>query len=188
MPVPDMPVSNVMWVPMDQVTPNDYNPNKVALQEMALLRLSIMADGFTQPIVTIWDDNQKKYVIVDGFHRYYVMLMTPELQARTHRRLPVVVIDKPLAERMASTVRHNRARGKHTINGMANMVFQMLEEGLTDAQVCNELGLEPDEILKLKHVTGFSKLYQDAEYSRSWVTPNQIEVRKRHAEATEVTP
>jgi hypothetical protein len=176
--IDDHPVSRVMWVDIERVIPNTYNPNKVALQEMGLLRLSLLADGFTQPIVTYQDGD--RFIVVDGFHRYYVALHTPEILEATEGQVPVVVIDKPLAERMASTVRHNRARGKHTINGMANMVFQMLREGVGDADVCNQLGLSPDELLKLKHVTGFSKLYQDVEYSRSWVTPNQIQIRTQH--------
>lgn len=171
-----MPVSFVKWVPIEQVTPNDYNPNKVARVEMALLLKSIEHDGYTQPIVTFWDAERELYVIVDGFHRYYCAKETPWLRELTGGRVPIVVIEKSLSERMASTVRHNRARGKHSLNGMANMVFSMLEQGETDADICNALGLEPEELLKLKHVTGFSKLYADAEYGRAWVTPNQIEV------------
>lgn len=183
-PRKSQPVDYVRWVPIEQVSPNDYNPNRVAQIEMGLLLKSIEHDGYTQPIVTIWDEALQVYVIVDGFHRYYVMLHTPALMEETDGLLPIVVLDKTITERMASTVRHNRARGKHSMNGMANMVFSMLDQGQTDAEICNALGLEAEELLKLKHVTGFSKLYADAEYSRAWVTPNQIDVAHRHARET----
>jgi ParB-like nuclease domain len=184
--IPNDPVSFVRWVPIEEVTPNDYNPNKVALAEMALLRKSIEEDGFTQPVVTYYDDERGLYVIVDGFHRYFVLLHTPALYERTGGRLPIVVIEKDLAERMASTVRHNRARGKHSINGMAAMVYGMLEQGLSDAEVCSALGLEPEELLKLKHVTGYSKLYADVEYNRAWMAPSQIERRQEQRAREEV--
>lgn len=178
----DMPVDLVRWVPVDQVEANDYNPNSVAKVEMGLLLKSILADGYTQPIVTVWDAERQKYVIVDGFHRYFTGKQSPELRARTGGYLPVVVIDKPINDRMASTVRHNRARGKHSVDGMANMVFKMLDEGWSDADVCNELGMEPEELLRLKHITGFSKLFADTAYNRAWVTKNQIRIKRAHQE------
>jgi hypothetical protein len=93
--------------------------------------------------------------------------------------LPVVVIEKQITERMAATVRHNRARGKHSVDGMANMVFQMLEEGMSDADICNELGMQPEELLRLKHITGFSKLFADHQYNRAWVTKSQVRIQKQ---------
>jgi len=174
------PVSTVKWVPLEQVEPNDYNPNSVARIEMGLLLTSILHDGYTQPVVTIYDADRDKYVIVDGFHRYFVMLSNEEVRASTGGLLPVVVIDKTISERMASTVRHNRARGKHSVQGMSSMVFKMLDDGMTDAQVCNELGMEPEELLRLKHITGFSKLFADREYNKSWVTRSQIRVRQEY--------
>jgi len=174
------PVSDVRWVPIEQVEPNDYNPNSVARVEMGLLLTSILHDGYTQPVVTIYDADRDKYVIVDGFHRYFVMLSNEEVRASTGGLLPVVVIDKTISERMASTVRHNRARGKHSVQGMSSMVFKMLDDGMTDAQVCNELGMEPEELLRLKHITGFSKLFADREYNKSWVTRSQIRVRQEY--------
>ena len=174
------PVSDVRWVPIEQVEPNDYNPNSVARIEMGLLLTSILHDGYTQPVVTIYDADRDKYVIVDGFHRYYVMLTNEQVRASTGGLLPIVVIDKTISERMASTVRHNRARGKHSVQGMSSMVFKMLDDGMTDAQVCNELGMEPEELLRLKHITGFSKLFADREYNKSWVTRSQIRVRQEY--------
>jgi ParB-like chromosome segregation protein Spo0J len=173
-PTADMPVDFVRWVPVEQVEPNDYNPNAVAAIEMGLLLKSIEADGYTQPVVTIWHPEKQKYVVVDGFHRYYLMKTQASLRSRTGGRLPIVVIEKSISDRMASTVRHNRARGKHSVAGMANMVLAMLDAGMGDAAICNELGMEEEELVRLKHVTGFSKLFADVEYKRAWVSRNQV--------------
>ena len=183
------PVDRIRWVPIDKVEPNDYNPNSVARAEMSLLLRSIDHDGYTQPVVTIYDPARDKYIIVDGFHRYYVMRDTPKIHERCHGLLPLVVIDKDINDRMAATIRHNRARGKHRVDGMANMVFKMLDNGMNDEDVCNELGMEPEELLRLKHITGFSKLFADREYNRAWISKNQIRIRtKRRQEGKEVAP
>ena len=174
------PVDYVRLVPLEKVQPNDYNPNSVARIEMGLLLRSIEHDGYTQPVVTVYDSERDLYIVVDGFHRYYVMKSNRKIYERYNGLLPVTVIDKPINDRMASTVRHNRARGKHSVNGMANMVFKMLENGMTDSAICNELGMEPEELLRLKHVTGFSKLFADVEYRKAWVERSQIDVRKRY--------
>jgi len=174
------PVNNVLWIPVDKIKPNDYNPNSVARTEMQLLKTSILADGFTQPIVTYYDKLNDRYIIVDGFHRYFVGKNTPEILDSTNGLLPIVVIDKPINDRMASTIRHNRARGKHQVTGMSNMVFEMLDNGWSDAEICNELGMEPEEILKLKHITGFSKLFANSEYSKAWETRRQIQIRLQY--------
>jgi ParB-like chromosome segregation protein Spo0J len=173
-------VSDVRWVPLERVEANDYNPNKVAANELKLLLHSILSDGYTQPVVTIYDAPRDRYVIVDGFHRWLVMKRHQAVQDMTGGLLPIVVLDKPLADRMASTVRHNRARGKHSVAGMSTIVFGMLDSGLTDEQVCAELGLEPDELLRLKHITGFSKLFADVEYNRAWQTRRMIQLRKEY--------
>jgi ParB-like chromosome segregation protein Spo0J len=179
----DQPVNNVRWVPIAKVSPNDYNPNTVAKVEMHLLYTSILHDGYTQPVVTIYDPGTDMYIIVDGFHRYYVMLTHRDIWERTDGHLPLVVIDKPLNDRMASTIRHNRARGKHTIQGMSNMVFALLDGGWTDAEICNELGMNPEELLRLKHITGFSKLFADVEYRKAWMTERQIKIRQNWQES-----
>lgn len=183
-PVQSMPVDYVRWVPINSVEPNDYNPNSVAHIEMGLLMRSILADGYTQPIVTIYDAEKDQDIIVDGFHRYYTMKMNQQVADLTGGLLPIVRIKKSITERMAATIRHNRARGKHSVDGMANLVFQMLENGMKDADICNELGMEPEELLRLKHITGFSKLFKDAEYNRAWVTKNQIEIRLEYEAET----
>ena len=179
------PVDNVIWVPVDMVEPNDYNPNSVAVKEMSLLYTSIWNDGYTQPTVTIWDEEKGKYVIVDGFHRYFVCKNNKDVYDRNHGCLPIVVIKKSINERMASTVRHNRARGKHSVTGMSNMVFEMLDNGWKDEMICNELGLEPEELLKLKHITGFAKLFENTEYKKAWESKRQILERKKWASSTE---
>lgn len=173
-----MPVAKVQWVPIDLVQANDYNPNSVPHMEMNLLHTSISEDGYTQPVVCIWDpeagQGEGRYVVVDGFHRYTVMRRFEDVYNSTGGHLPVVVIDKPIADRIASTVRHNRARGKHSTSGMSSLVFQMLEEGESDADICRKLGLEAEELVRLKHITGYSKLYADIEFSEVVLTPTQI--------------
>ncbi|MGE3917886.1 MAG: ParB N-terminal domain-containing protein, partial [Hyphomicrobiaceae bacterium] len=144
---------------------------------------SIKMDGYTQPIVAIWNGEKSRYEIVDGFHRYFTAKSNPDILARNLGRVPLVVIDKPINDRMASTVRHNRARGKHSVSGMASMVFQMLDQGWDDAAICNELGMEAEELVRLKHVTGFSKLFADVAYKRAWMTRRQIEAKRDAAAA-----
>jgi len=169
-----------MWIPINKIRANDYNPNNVAKIEMKLLHTSIEHDGYTQPVVTVWDKNNDCYIIVDGFHRYFVCKNNKDIFDRNHGMLPIVVIDKDINDRMASTIRHNRARGKHVMTGMSSMIFEMLENGWEDADICNELGMEPEELIKLKHITGFSKLFSDVEYSRAWETKQQIQLRIKH--------
>ena len=178
-PVCGQPVDRIRWVPVDMVEPNDYNPNSVAKVELGLLYTSILHDGYTQPVVTIWDAEKEKYVIVDGFHRYFTCRNNQDIRDRNLGHLPVVVLDKPINDRMASTVRHNRARGKHSIDGMSNMVFQMLENGWSEAEICAELGMEAEEVLRLKHITGFSKLFEDVEYKKAWESKVQLKLRKQ---------
>ena len=179
-PISSQPIDRVRWVSIDQVEPNDYNPNSVAKVEMGLLYKSIKHDGYTQPVVTIFDPVKNKYIIVDGFHRYFICRNQKDIQDRNHGLLPIVVIKKDINDRMAATIRHNRARGEHSVTGMSNMVFEMLHNGWTDEQICNQLGMEPEEILKLKHITGFSKLFENIEYQRAWETKKMIQLKKEY--------
>jgi len=181
-PLNSQPVDYVRWVDVNDVQANDYNPNSVASQEMHLLYTSILHDGYTQPVVTIYDEEIGKYIIIDGFHRYFTCKNNDDIRERNKGRLPIVVLEKDMNDRMASTVRHNRARGKHSVGGMSNMVFSMLDNGWSDADICNHLGMEPDELLRLKHITGFSKLFADAEYNKAWTTKHQILLKKKVAE------
>lgn len=176
----DHPISAVKWVDVDKVVANDYNPNSVASTEMKLLELSIMKDGYTQPVVTIRDEENDRYIIIDGFHRTTVMKTSAEVRPTTGGLLPIVVLKKEINDRMAATVRHNRARGTHSIDGMSNIVFEMLENGWEDDAICNELGMEPDELVRLKHVTGFSKLFEDTEYNREWKNRSQLLIEKKY--------
>jgi len=182
-PVKNQPVDFVMWVPIDMVEPNDYNPNSVAKVEMKLLYTSILYDGYTQPVVTIWDPNRKKFIIVDGFHRYFICNTNMDIYEKNNGLLPIVVLKKDINDRMASTVRHNRARGKHSVQGMSHMVFKMLNNGWSDTEICNQLGMEAEELLKLKHITGFSKLFENAEYRKSWETKRMIRLRHEQADS-----
>jgi len=181
-PQKSQPVDRILWVPVDIVQANDYNPNSVASIEMELLYVSISHDGYTQPIVTVYDKELGKYIIVDGFHRYFIAKTKADISKRINGRIPIVVIDKDITERMASTVRHNRARGEHMVTGMSNLVFQMLDNGMSEAEICQELGMQPEEVLKLKHITGFSKLFANAEYSKAWMTKYQIRQKAKMQE------
>lgn len=145
---------------------------------MRLLYTSILHDDYTQPVVTYRDEERGVWVIIDGFHRYFTMKTNQDIYDRCHGLLPIVVIDKDINNRMASTVRHNRARGKHSVSGMSSMVFKMLDGGWTDEAICGELGMSAEELVRLKHVTGFSKLFENAEYRRAWLTSRQIRIAK----------
>jgi ParB-like chromosome segregation protein Spo0J len=177
-PNQEQPIDRVIWVPVEKVQPNDYNPNSVAKVEMGLLYKSIKHDGYTQPIVTIFDPEEEKYIIVDGFHRYFTCKNQKDIYEKNNGMIPIVVIEKDINDRMAATVRHNRARGEHSVTGMGNMVFEMLQNGWSDEEICNHLGMEPEEILKLKHITGFSKLFKDVEYTKAWEAKRQIQLRR----------
>ncbi|MBR6931102.1 MAG: ParB-like nuclease domain-containing protein [Bacteroidales bacterium] len=166
-PERDNPVDRVLWVEKDLVVANNYNPNSVAQKEMNLLYTSVREDGYTQPIVTIWDDDLQKYVIVDGFHRNLILRKYPDIEERCHGRLPIVVIDKDIDQRMASTVRHNRARGSHSVDGMVNILFRMMKDGCSEKEICDKLGLEKREFVKMKYITGFAKIFKDYEYSKA---------------------
>ncbi len=185
--VPD-PVESVRLVPLEKVEANDYNPNIVARNELRLLYVSIKSDGYTQPVVTVYDAERDRYVIVDGFHRYLVMKYHDDIREPRGGLLPVVVIDKPINDRMASTIRHNRARGKHNISGMADIVFRMLNNGWTDEAVCAELGMEADELIRLKYVTGFAKLFENVEYRKAWETRRQIQLRRDYVAKEKAIP
>lgn len=162
------PVYNVIAVPLEKVKANDYNPNRVAPPEMKLLETSIWEDGFTQPIVCYHDKAKDEYIIVDGFHRYTTMLISDRIRNRENGKIPVVVIDKDLGERIASTIRHNRARGSHNVDLMSNIVKELLELEKSDAWIARNIGMSADEILRLKQITGLAALFKNEEFSRTW--------------------
>lgn len=159
------PVDCVLWVDKEMVVANNYNPNHVADKEMRLLYTSVREDGYTMPIVTIWDEKMQKYVIIDGFHRNLVIRKFADINERCGGKLPIVVLDKDIDQRMASTIRHNRARGSHSVDGMVNIVFNMLRDGVSEREICEKLGMEQKELVKLKYITGFAKIFKNYKYS-----------------------
>lgn len=162
------PVYNVKRIPIDKIRANEYNPNSVAPPEMRLLYDSIKEDGYTMPIVCYYNENDDMYEIVDGFHRYRTMLDHKDIYDREGGCLPVSVIDKPIDERMASTIRHNRARGSHDVDLMSNIVAELHKIGRSDAWLAKHLGMDADEILRLKQITGLADLYKDSGFSKAW--------------------
>lgn len=159
----DFPVLNVRMVPIEKVVANDYNPNRMASPERELLRVSIEEDGYTQPVVTYYDSENDRYEVVDGFHRYLCARDDFHLS-----ELPIVVIDKPLDQRIASTIRHNRARGTHQISDMSHIVCSLADKGWDDGQICKYLGMELDEVIRLKQVSGLRQAFADHVFSKSW--------------------
>ena len=158
------PVYNVIAVPIEQIHANAYNPNHVAPPEMKLLYQSIKEDGYTMPIVC-YKTGENEYEIVDGYHRYTTMKLHRDIYERENGKLPVVVIDKPLEQRMASTIRHNRARGSHSIELMTNIVKELCDSGMSDAWIQKNLGMDPQELLRLKQVGGLAELFADGKFS-----------------------
>lgn len=162
------PVDFVKWVAADLVHANDYNPNSVAPPEMKLLEHSILKDGYTQPIVT-WPNNGIE--VVDGFHRHRVGKESAEVNAMIHGYLPVVTIRPSQGEkndRMAATIRHNRARGAHKVESMSEIVVELKRRFWSDERIATELGMEADEVLRLQQITGLSALFADEEFSEAW--------------------
>lgn len=172
-PFASEPVDLVLWVPNELVRGNDYNPNKVAPPEMALLAHSIDCDGYTQPIVAhhVGDEDE----VVDGFHRHRVGKENESVRTRVHGYLPIVRIKADRADRkdrIAATIRHNRARGKHAVATMSEIVADLHHAGWDDKAIGKELGMDPDEVLRLKQMTGLRELFTDRDFSKAW-EPNE---------------
>lgn len=165
------PVDLVQWVKNTTVGANDYNPNTVAPPEMELLRLSIASDGYTQPIVT-WSNSEKvDHEVIDGFHRHRVGKECAEIQSRIHGYLPIVAVSEDREnknDRIASTIRHNRARGKHKVDAMSDIVVELKNRNWANSRICKELGMDEDEVLRLCQITGLQDLFKDEEFSMSW--------------------
>jgi ParB-like chromosome segregation protein Spo0J len=177
-PFKSEPVDCVSWVKSEMVTANDYNPNSVAPPEMQLLAHSITEDGYTQPIVSwLRADNIRE--VVDGFHRHRVGREVPAVRERVHGYLPVVTINgdrQDKGDRMAATIRHNRARGEHRVESMADIVVELKRRFWSDAKIATELGMEPDEVLRLTQVTGLAGLFADRSFSEAWQATSFEEV------------
>jgi ParB-like chromosome segregation protein Spo0J len=170
-PFKDEPVDCVLWVKNDVIAANDYNPNAVAPPEMKLLEISITADGYTQPIVADADHETGKFVVVDGFHRNRVGRESAAVCERVHGYLPLVQIRSTQAERgerIASTIRHNRARGKHQVERMSEIVLELKRRNWSDEKVGRELGMDPDEVLRLAQISGLAEAFRDREFSKAW--------------------
>lgn len=166
----EFPCMNPKLVDINKVVANDYNPNKVANPEMKLLAHSIEEDGLTMPIVTYYDEEIDKYIVVDGFHRYTIVKDYFKSDV-----IAVVTIDKDIKDRMASTVRHNRARGVHKVDLQADMVVDLIKKGWDDEDVAKHLGMTFEEVLRLKQQTGVASVFKGRSHSRSWVTKEQLE-------------
>lgn len=162
------PVYNVKAIPLEKLRANSYNPNSVANPEMELLETSIWEDGYTMPIVCYYIEAEDIYEIVDGFHRYTTMKNSERIRIREKGLLPVVVIDKDESQRIASTIRHNRARGSHSIDLMSNIVAELTRAGMSDSWILKHIGMDKDELLRLKQITGLSDLFKDKEFNEAW--------------------
>jgi ParB-like chromosome segregation protein Spo0J len=178
-PLKSEPVDCVVWVKSNMVHANDYNPNSVAPPEMELLKVSIESDGYTQPIVSMPD--QSNYEVIDGFHRHRVGKEIESINERVMDRLPIVVINSDRREkgdRMAATIRHNRARGKHKIDSMSEIVLDLKKRNWSDAKIAKELGMDQDEVLRLAQITGLAEMFKDQDFSQAWESEstNDLEV------------
>lgn len=178
-PFKSEPVECVKWVPSDLVFANDYNPNSVAPPEMELLHTSIQEDGYTQPIV-VWQ-HDGMYEVVDGFHRNRVGKEYSDIRERIHGYLPVVVINndrEDKGDRIASTIRHNRARGKHKVEAMSDIVLDLKKRNWSDAKIAKELGMDADEVLRLAQIQGLAEMFADREFSQAWESDFDDEERQ----------
>jgi ParB-like chromosome segregation protein Spo0J len=173
-PFASEPVDCVQWVPADDVVANDWNPNSVAPPEMKLLEHSILEDGYTQPIVTYISEGDQREV-VDGFHRNRVGKECAAVRKRVKSYLPVVTINEGRADRgdrIAATIRHNRARGKHRVEGMSEIVIELKRRNWSDEKIGRELGMDPDEVLRLTQISGLAEMFKDREFSEAWEAEN----------------
>lgn len=164
------PVYNVIAIPIEKIRANSYNPNAVAPPEMKLLEISIWEDGYTMPVVCYYIPQEDIYEIVDGFHRYTILKTSKRINEREQGMLPVVVIQKDESNRMASTIRHNRARGSHSIDLMVNIVAELTKAGMSDAWILKHIGMDADELLRLKQISGLAELFRGKEFSESTET------------------
>lgn len=171
------PVDCVIWVKSDHVNANDYNPNSVAPPEMKLLQLSIQEDGYTQPVVA-WD-RETHLEVVDGFHRTRVAKEVAEVRARVHGYIPVAVVNDARTDRndrIASTIRHNRARGKHAVSAMSDIVVELKRRNWSNEKIGKELGMDPDEVLRLSQISGLAEMFSDKSFSEAWEAEDPFNV------------
>lgn len=187
-PFSSEPVECVQWVKAEEVIANDYNPNSVAPPEMELLHTSIQEDGYTQPIV-VWQ-HDGIYEVVDGFHRNRVGKEYADIKERIHGYLPVVVINndrQDKGDRIASTIRHNRARGKHSVDGMSEIVVDLKRRNWSDKKIAKELGMDADEVLRLTQITGLAEMFADKEFSHAWEVDVSDELLESYDNGTDIS-
>jgi hypothetical protein len=168
-PFASEPVDCVQWISAEEITANDYNPNSVAPPEMKLLEHSITEDGYTQPIVA-WR-NGVGFEVVDGFHRHRVGRESSSVRERVHGYLPLAIINTKRSDRgdrIAATIRHNRARGKHKVEAMSDIVVELKRRNWSDDKIGRELGMDPDEVLRLCQITGLAEMFANQEFSKAW--------------------
>ncbi len=187
-PMKDEPVDCVVWVKNENVIANDYNPNKVAPPEMLLLGVSISEDGYTQPIVTFKDECG--YTVIDGFHRNRVGKEIEEIRERVHGYLPITIIRpdrEGRCDRIASTIRHNRARGKHTIVGMTDIIVELKRRNWSNEKIARELGMDADEILRLSQISGLAEMFANRDFSEAWEATRPIDEEVAEVDDDKVT-
>ena len=172
------PVYDVRAVPVEKVVANSYNPNVVAPPEMKLLELSIWEDGYTMPCVCYYDAEKDLYELVDGYHRYLVLKRSKRIYERERGLLPVAVIEKDISNRMASTIRHNRARGTHNVELMSEIVAELTRAQMSDQWIMRHIGMDRDELLRLKQITGLAELFADKEFSPGDTEDEAVEHRR----------
>jgi ParB-like chromosome segregation protein Spo0J len=168
-PLKNEPVDCVLWIKNQRVIANDYNPNSVAPPEMDLLRISISNDGYTQPVVTYPENNH--YTVVDGFHRTRVSKECEDITKRVHGYTPITIIresQEDRGDRIAATIRHNRARGKHQIDAMSDIIIELKKRCWSDEKIGKQLGMDADEVLRLTQITGLAEMFKDQEFSEAW--------------------
>lgn len=158
-----LPVMTPILVPPELVQANNYNPNNVSKNNMELLEQSILDNGFTFAVVTVWDEELRKFVIVDGFHRDTILEFWFEAE-----KIPIIVLEHDIAKRMAATVQFNRARGVHQVELMGDLVQKLVEQGMQDEDIAKHLGMEYEEVFRLKQITGIAELFKNQSYSKSW--------------------
>lgn len=161
------PVSKVLWVPINAISPNSYNPNKMAIPEKRLLLRSMLDHGITQPLV-VCAEKEQSYILIDGYHRLNLIKKDKGLRDRLNHKVPVVTLDLPISERIVATIRHNRARGRHQVEEISEVVKTLASDGWPPARIMDALGMDADEVLRLKQFKGLGEMFKDGDYSPSW--------------------
>lgn len=159
-----VPCANTLLVSKDLIIANNYNPNHVPKDKMQLLKQSIKDNGFCFPIVTIFDDIEEKFVVIDGFHRKTM----GDTAWMDFDYIPLVFVEHDISKRMYATVQFNKARGSHQIDMDADLIRSLIEQGKSEEEISIHLGIDIDTIHRYKQLTGIAALFKNSEYSTSW--------------------